>query len=59
MTPFMELQDVKDDEIIGMKSTSIKFKNNIILFVGFCYFLSSLIIFYVFIVIFLVKTFLR
>ena len=42
------LQDVKDDEIIGMKSTSIKFKNNPILFIGSCYTLSSLIIIYVF-----------
>ena len=31
------LQDVYDDEIIGVKSTSIKFKNNIKIFVGICY----------------------
>jgi len=31
------LQDIKDDEIIGIKSTSIKFKNNVKLFVGTCY----------------------
>ena len=30
-------QDMSDDEIIGIKSTSIKFKKNIRLFVGFCY----------------------
>ena len=29
MTPFMVLQDMSDDEIIGLKSTSIKFKKNI------------------------------
>jgi len=42
------LQDVKDDEIIGMKSTSIKFKNSPILFIGSCYTVSSLIIIYIF-----------
>ena len=31
------LQDVRDDEIIGVKSTSIKFKNNVKIFVGTCY----------------------
>ena len=31
------LQDINDDEIIGVKSTSIKFKNNVKLFVGICY----------------------
>tara|TARA_B100001057_G_C22796866_1_gene929981 strand:- start:779 stop:1642 length:864 start_codon:yes stop_codon:yes gene_type:complete len=31
-------QDIKDDEIIGLKSTSIKFKNNPIMFVTLCYF---------------------
>ena len=30
-------QDITDDEIIGIKSTSIKFKDNIKLFVGFYY----------------------
>ena len=38
------IQDIKDDEIIGMKSTSIKFKKNIKLFVSSCYFLSSVLI---------------
>ena len=31
------LQDIHDDEIIGIKSTSIKFKNNVKIFVGTCY----------------------
>ncbi len=30
-------QDIKDDEIIGVKSTSIKFKNNPKLFIFLCY----------------------
>jgi 4-hydroxybenzoate polyprenyltransferase len=38
------LQDIRDDEIIGVKSTSIKFKNNPKAFVGSCYCLSILII---------------
>ena len=33
-------QDMRDDEIIGLKSTSIKFKKNIKLFVCICYILS-------------------
>ena len=33
-------QDMSDDEIIGLKSTSIKFKKNIKLFVCICYILS-------------------
>ena len=39
-------QDIKDDEIIGVKSTSIKFKNNPIQFIIFCYliFLSSFLV---------------
>ena len=38
-------QDIKDDEIIGVKSTSIKFKNDPKKFLMFCYliFISSLI----------------
>ena len=36
------LQDIHDDEIIGIKSTSIKFKNNVKVFVGTCYSLSVL-----------------
>ena len=38
------LQDVRDDEIIGIKSTSIKFKNNVKVFVGICYCLCVLFI---------------
>ena len=35
------IQDIKDDEIIGLKSTSIKFKNNEKFFVFFCWFILS------------------
>lgn len=42
------LQDIEDDEIIGMKSTSIKFKNKSKLFVSACYTLSALILIYLF-----------
>ena len=38
------VQDIADDEIIGIKSTSVKFKKNIKLFVSVCYFLSSFLI---------------
>jgi 4-hydroxybenzoate polyprenyltransferase len=38
------LQDMHDDEIIGIKSTSIKFKNNVKVFVGTCYSLCVLCI---------------
>jgi 4-hydroxybenzoate polyprenyltransferase len=38
------VQDIVDDEIIGVKSTSIKFKKNIKLFVSICYFLSAILI---------------
>ena len=41
-------QDMTDDEIIGIKSTSIKFKDNIKLFVGLSYFISSILLLYVF-----------
>ena len=41
-------QDISDDEIIGLKSTSIKFKDNINLFVAVMYLISSLLIFYLF-----------
>jgi 4-hydroxybenzoate polyprenyltransferase len=39
-------QDIYDDEIIGLKSTSIKFKNSPIKFISFCYsiFLITLLI---------------
>jgi 4-hydroxybenzoate polyprenyltransferase len=39
-------QDIKDDEIIGVKSTSIKFKKNIKQFVSINYLLSSSLIIY-------------
>ena len=42
------VQDIADDEIIGIKSTSVKFKKNIKLFVSICYLLSSLLIFALF-----------
>jgi 4-hydroxybenzoate polyprenyltransferase len=41
-------QDLEDDEIIGVRSTSIKFKNNIKLFVGLCYLISSSLIIFLF-----------
>ena len=41
-------QDMSDDEIIGLKSTSIKFKNNIRLFVSICYSITSLILIFLF-----------
>ena len=39
-------QDIKDDEIIGLKSTSIKFKSNPFMFLNICYLIltSSLLI---------------
>mgnify|MGYP006109135031 FL=1 len=42
------VQDIVDDEIIGIKSTSVKFKKNIKLFVSFCYFLSTFLFIYLF-----------
>ena len=36
-------QDIKDDEIIGLKSTSIKFKKNPKIFLTVCYFMTSFI----------------
>tara|TARA_B100000989_G_C19523056_1_gene465253 strand:+ start:19 stop:879 length:861 start_codon:yes stop_codon:yes gene_type:complete len=41
-------QDMSDDEIIGLKSTSIKFKNNIGLFVSISYLISVSLILYLF-----------
>jgi len=41
-------QDISDDEIIGLKSTSIKFKKNINLFVAIMYLISTLLICYLF-----------
>tara|TARA_Y100001958_G_C21091551_1_gene444487 strand:+ start:43 stop:915 length:873 start_codon:yes stop_codon:yes gene_type:complete len=37
-------QDMSDDEIIGLKSTSIKFKKHIKLFVSICYLISSILL---------------
>jgi 4-hydroxybenzoate polyprenyltransferase len=39
-------QDLIDDEIIGNKSTSIKFKKNLKKFVSLCYALTSILIIY-------------
>ena len=41
-------QDMSDDEIIGLKSTSIKFKKNIKLFLFVSYLITSLLIIYLF-----------
>ena len=46
------LQDIQDDEIIGVKSTSIKFKNNVKVFVGICY---SLCVFFILLLGFLME----
>jgi 4-hydroxybenzoate polyprenyltransferase len=45
---FYGAQDMSDDEIIGLKSTSIKFKENIKLFVSTSYLITVLLIAYVF-----------
>ena len=42
------IQDMADDEIIGLKSTAIKFKKNIKLFVSMNYFLTSTALLYLF-----------
>ena len=41
------VQDISDDEIIGVKSTAIKFKNNLNLFIITCYLVSSIAIMFV------------
>ena len=41
-------QDMSEDEIIGLKSTSIKFKKNIKLFVSISYLITTLLILYIF-----------
>jgi len=41
-------QDMSDDEIIGLKSAALKFKNNIKFFVFICYLISSFLILYLF-----------
>ncbi len=42
------VQDVEDDEIIGIKSTAIKFKRNIKIFVSTCYLITAILITYLF-----------
>ena len=46
------LQDMHDDEIIGVKSTSIKFKNNAKVFVGTCY---SICVFFILIMLIMIE----
>ena len=46
------LQDVYDDEIIGTKSTAIKFKDNIKIFVSACY---CLFVFFILILLFMME----
>ena len=46
------LQDMHDDEIIGVKSTSIKFKNNVKVFVGSCY---GLFVFLILVMLFIME----
>ena len=41
-------QDMSDDEIIGLKSTAIKFKENLNLFISSCYLISSVLVICVF-----------
>jgi len=41
------LQDASDDEVIGVKSTSIKFKDNLNLFLGGSYIISSILLLFV------------
>ena len=41
------IQDISDDEVIGVKSTAIGFKKNLNLFIGSCYLISSAIILFV------------
>ena len=41
-------QDMSDDEIIGLKSTSIKFKENIKLFISLSYLISICLVIYLF-----------
>mgnify|MGYP001206046733 FL=1 len=41
------VQDIADDEIIGNKSTAIKFKKNIKLFTSLCYLVSSVLLIFI------------
>ena len=40
-------QDASDDEIIGVKSTAIRFKKNLHIFVSSCYVISSVLMFFI------------
>ena len=40
------VQDISDDEMIGVKSTAIKFKDNLNTFIGSCYLISSVVMFF-------------
>ena len=46
--PCKEDAGIADDEIIGIKSTAIKFKENIKLFVSTCYLITCLLIIIIF-----------
>tara|TARA_B100001939_G_C16832718_1_gene569422 strand:- start:139 stop:1002 length:864 start_codon:yes stop_codon:yes gene_type:complete len=50
-------QDIKDDEIIGLKSTSIKFKNNPYKFLTICYSVFLFILFIIGLLMYLNKLF--
>ena len=41
------IQDISDDEVIGVKSTAIRFQKNLNLFIGSCYLISSTIILFI------------
>jgi len=47
------LQDIHDDQIIGIKSTSIKFRNNVKVFVSGCY---TLCVFLILLMFFMIET---
>ncbi len=62
------LQDASEDEIIGVKSTAIKFKKNLTLFIICCYLISSILMtsviinlevnyFFIFLVLFMLSLF--
>ena len=62
------LQDASEDEIIGVKSTAIKFKKNLTLFITCCYLISSILMtsviinlevnyFFIFLVLFMLSLF--
>ena len=62
------LQDASEDEIIGVKSTAIKFKKNLTLFITSCYLISSILMtsviinleinyFFIFLILFMLSLF--